>query len=309
MPVAKRRKVGNLLALALLSLLAQQPMYPYEMAQTLRARGKDKNFKINWGSLYTVVENLEKHGFIEAALMDREGRQPERTTYEITGSGRAELADWLSELLRDPEDEQGGFVTALSEAGILPPDQVIGLLTTRLATLDEKNATHRADLRLWTERLPRALLIESEYQLASVGGVGVGVGELDVDTQRAHVVGGQMQRTSVHCFSRQHSKANTVVAQHFFNATCGVSGFRAPGVDHEQDGALKRHCGPASTAAWTAQCNSSAENPRSVWARSHRKYSTLPDGPGSGLAVTPTVCHPNSSAQRATARIEPARSS
>jgi DNA-binding PadR family transcriptional regulator len=164
--VAKRRKVGNLLALSLLSLLAQKSMYPYEMAQTLRARGKEQNFKINWGSLYTVVQNLEKHGFIEAAATDREGRQPERTTYQITGAGLAELRDWLSELLSVPEDEQGGFVTALSEGGILPPDEMIGLLRTRLATLDKDNAGHRADLALWTERLPRVLLIESEYQLA-----------------------------------------------------------------------------------------------------------------------------------------------
>jgi DNA-binding PadR family transcriptional regulator len=164
--VAKRRKVGNLLALSLLSLLAQKPMYPYEMAQTLRARGKEQNFKLNWGSLYTVVQNLEKYGFIEAAATEREGRQPERTTYQITGAGRAELRDWLSELLSVPEDERGGFVTALSEAGILPPDEVIGLLTSRLATLDKDNASQQADLRLWAERLPRVLLIETEYQLA-----------------------------------------------------------------------------------------------------------------------------------------------
>jgi DNA-binding PadR family transcriptional regulator len=164
--VAKRRKVGNLLALSLLSLLAQQPMYPYEMAQTLRARGKEQNFTINWGSLYTVVQNLEKYGFIGAAAVDRDGRQPERTTYEITETGLAELRDWLSELLSVPEDERRGFVAALSEAGILPPDEVIGLLTARLATLDKANDAHQADLRLWTERLPRVLLIESEYQLA-----------------------------------------------------------------------------------------------------------------------------------------------
>jgi DNA-binding PadR family transcriptional regulator len=164
--VAKRRKVGNLLALSLLSLLAQKPMYPYEMAQTLRARGKEQNFKINWGSLYTVVQNLEKYGFIEAAATEREGRQPERTTYQITDPGLAELRDWLSELLSVPEDDRGGFVTALSEAGILPPDAVIGLLTSRLATLDKANASQRADLKLWSERLPRVLLIEGEYQLA-----------------------------------------------------------------------------------------------------------------------------------------------
>ena len=164
--MAKRRKVGNLLALSLLSLLAQQPMYPYEMAQTLRARGKDKNFKINWGSLYTVVDNLEKYGFIEKAGTVRAGRQPERTTYQITAQGLAELRDWLAELLSVPEDENSAFVTALSEGGNLSPDQVIKLLTIRLATLDNENAAHQADLKLWSERLPRILLLETEYQLA-----------------------------------------------------------------------------------------------------------------------------------------------
>ena len=164
--MAKRRKVGNLLALSLLTLLAQRPMYPYEMAQTLRARGKEQNFTINWGSLYTVVANLAKYGFIEEAGTVREGRQPERTTYQITERGMAELRDWLTELLSVPEDEHGGFVTALSEAGILPPDEVIGLLTARLATLDKANAAHQDDLKRWTERLPRVFLVESEYQLA-----------------------------------------------------------------------------------------------------------------------------------------------
>ncbi|MGD0703294.1 MAG: PadR family transcriptional regulator [Trebonia sp.] len=164
--MAKRRKVGNLLGLYLLSLLSQRPMYPYEMAQTLRFRGKDKNFPINWGSLYTVVANLAKYGFIEEAGTVREGRQPERTTYQITERGVAELRDWLTELLSVPEDEPSGFVTALSEALILPPDEVIELLRTRLATLDKANAAQQADLRQWVEMLPRVLLIEAEYQLA-----------------------------------------------------------------------------------------------------------------------------------------------
>ena len=129
-------------------------------------RGKDKNFPINWGSLYTVVANLAKYGFIEEAGTVREGRQPERTTYQITEQGLAELRDWLTELLSVPEDERSGFVAALSEAGILPPDEVIGLLTARLATLDKANAAQQDDLKVWVERLPRILLIEAEYQLA-----------------------------------------------------------------------------------------------------------------------------------------------
>src|ERR1700683_821767 len=95
MTVAKRRKVSNLLALSLLNLLMQRPMYPYEMASTLRQRGKDQSIKINWGSLYTIVQNLEKYGFIEAVEVAREGRQPERTTYQITEAGRGELMEWV----------------------------------------------------------------------------------------------------------------------------------------------------------------------------------------------------------------------
>jgi DNA-binding PadR family transcriptional regulator len=164
--VAKRRKVGNLLALALLSLLAQEPMYPYEMAQTLRMRGKDKSIKINWGSLYTVVQNLEKHGFIEVTSTDREGRQPERTTYQITEAGKAELTDWLRELISVPEWVPTPFEAALSEAAGLGPDLLMSLLNQRLATLDAENAAHSGALATWVLRLPRLILIESEYQLA-----------------------------------------------------------------------------------------------------------------------------------------------
>ena len=164
--MAKRRKVSNLLALALLSLLAQQPMYPYEMAQTLRTRGKDRTIRINWGSLYTVVQNLEKHGFIEAAGINREGRQPERTTYRITEQGMAELRDWLRELLSEPDDQPTPFAAALAEGGILPPAEMAELLAQRLARLDKANAAHEAELTVWNERLPRILLIESDYELA-----------------------------------------------------------------------------------------------------------------------------------------------
>jgi DNA-binding PadR family transcriptional regulator len=164
--MAKRRKVSNLLALALLSLLAQQPMYPYEMAQTLRARGKDKTIHINWGSLYTVVQNLERHGFIEAAGTNREGRQPERTTYRITEQGMAELRDWLRELLGEPDSQPTPFAAALSEGAILPPAEVAELLAKRLAALDSANAAQEAELEVWSQRLPQVLLIESDYELA-----------------------------------------------------------------------------------------------------------------------------------------------
>ena len=164
--MARRRKVGNLLALSLLTMLTERPMYPYEMASMLRERGKDNAIKINWGSFYTVVQNLEKYGFIQAVEVAREGRQPERTTYQITDAGRAELKDWLRELLSVPEREHTSFEAALGESAVLPPDELIDLLQQRLATLETANGRLQAELETLVTQLPRLFLIESEFYLA-----------------------------------------------------------------------------------------------------------------------------------------------
>src|SRR6266704_2578726 len=145
-----QRKITNLLGLSLLTLLMERPMYPYEMAATLRQRGKDEAIKINWGSLYTVVQNLEKYGFIEAVDVAREGRQPERTTYQIT----------------DAEREYTRFEAALGECAVLPPDELAGLLQRRLDVLDAAIAQHETGLEAAVTQIPRLFLIESEYHLA-----------------------------------------------------------------------------------------------------------------------------------------------
>jgi DNA-binding PadR family transcriptional regulator len=163
---AGRRKISNLLALSLLNLLTERPMYPYEMAATLRQRGKDEAIKINWGSLYTVVQNLEKYGFIEAVDVAREGRQPERTTYQITDAGRAELKDWLRELISEPAREYTRFEAALGESPALPPNELTGLLQRRLDALEAAIAQHETGLAAWVTQVPRLFLIESEYHLA-----------------------------------------------------------------------------------------------------------------------------------------------
>ena len=164
--MAKRRKVGNLLALAVLATLIERPMHPYEIANLLRERGKDESIKIQWGSLYTVVQNLEKHGFVEAAGTARSGRRPERTVYAITRAGRDELDDWLRDLVGEPEPEFTAFEAALSVLGVLPPDEVIALLVKRADTIEAHIAARRDQLREVMKTVSRLFLVEIEYKLA-----------------------------------------------------------------------------------------------------------------------------------------------
>jgi DNA-binding PadR family transcriptional regulator len=163
--VARRRRVGNLLALAVLSVLVERPMHPYEMASVLRARDKDRDMKIKWGSLYTVVANLERHGLIEAVGSTRQGARPERTVYAITDAGRAELTDWVRELVSSPEREYPRFSAGLSVLGALGPDEAITLLRDRLARLAEELDAQRGALAAHGREIPRLFLVEAEYDL------------------------------------------------------------------------------------------------------------------------------------------------
>ncbi|MEU5878891.1 PadR family transcriptional regulator [Spirillospora sp. NPDC047279] len=163
-----RRTNTSPLALAVLSTLMDRPMHPYEIAQLLKHRGKDQSIKIRYGSLYTVVQNLEDRGLVEAEGTAREGRRPERTVYRITDAGRAELVGRLRELVREPVKEYPLFEAALTLVVALPPEEVADLLVQRLRALDKETTTARAMLSdlVDGQGMPRLFLLEAEYALA-----------------------------------------------------------------------------------------------------------------------------------------------
>ena len=160
------RKVRNLLGLAVLATLTERPMHPYEMATVMRERGKERDMALKWGSLYTVVGSLHRHGFLEVVENARHGARPERTVYRITDDGRRELRDWVRELIAVPEREPPRFEAGLSVCAVLPPDEVTELLRQRLARLDAENAAQRAALDRNRADVPRIFLVEAEYDLA-----------------------------------------------------------------------------------------------------------------------------------------------
>ena len=164
--MAKRRKVGNLLGLAVLATVVEGPMHPYEITSKLRERGKEQDMDIKIGSLYTVVRNLEKAGFIEVVDTDRVGARPERTIYRITAAGVAEMVDWVRELVAEPQPEHPKFKAGLSLAAVLGPEQLAALLRQRLSTLEERGAAGRRQADEYAETVPRLFLLEMEFESA-----------------------------------------------------------------------------------------------------------------------------------------------
>jgi DNA-binding PadR family transcriptional regulator len=158
---------SNPLALAVLTCLMERPMHPYEIAQTLRERAKDENIRLNYGSLYAVVDSLSKRGFVVATETVREGRRPERTVYAVTDPGRREAIDWLTDLLATPAKEYLQFEAGLTLAGALPPDDALAALRLRLQRLEVLRMHEAATLRAMADMgLPRLFALEGEYMAA-----------------------------------------------------------------------------------------------------------------------------------------------
>jgi DNA-binding PadR family transcriptional regulator len=161
------RNRANPLALALLICLYERPMHPYEAATTMRQRGKHYSVRLNYGSLYAVVESLERRGLIEALETQREGRLPERTVYRLTHAGQVEALEWLSELVSTPVKEYPAFEAALSFLPALPPDQAAELLEERAGRLELEIAqTEGVGEMMQKHALPRLFRIESDFSLA-----------------------------------------------------------------------------------------------------------------------------------------------
>lgn len=164
--MAGKRKVANLLGLAVLSYLSERPMHPYALARALREHGDDRSIKFSHGSLYMVVGQLARAGFVAEQETGRAGQRPEHTVYALTDAGRLELRDWLRSLVEEPQHEYPAFVSALSLITALPPAEAAELLGRRLGKLaaDRVQVSGIISASL-ARQVPGIFLIEEEYRL------------------------------------------------------------------------------------------------------------------------------------------------
>lgn len=156
----------NLWEVAVLALLREAPMHPYEMQRLLRERHKAELLVLKRGSLYHAIGRLMRSGLIEAAGTGRSGRRPERTTYRITGEGRKKFIRVLEGMVEQPRTESSEFTAALSFLVHLAPADAIAKLEGRARRLDEQSRATATTLKSVMARVQRINLIESEYDLA-----------------------------------------------------------------------------------------------------------------------------------------------
>lgn len=150
------------LVVAILRLVQERPMHPYELQRVIRDRYLDSVVKLPRGSLYHTIGRLEKAGLLEAVETERPGRRPERTIYRVTELGAERLETSLRELLGTPEwPPYPPFAVGLAFLDSLEPDEARAELERRKVELEVLMAAYDAVER--HAGRTRAELIPHEY--------------------------------------------------------------------------------------------------------------------------------------------------
>jgi DNA-binding PadR family transcriptional regulator len=158
-------RTGSPLALTVLALLQYKPLHPYGIQRLIKQWGKDKVVNVGQRtSLYRTIDRLAAAGLIKVRETERDQAYPERTVYEITGTGRAVAREWLLDMLVTPRQEFPEFPAALSHLLMLGPEEIRDALERRARTVDDALTSVNADLAAEAgQGLPRIAMLEAEY--------------------------------------------------------------------------------------------------------------------------------------------------
>jgi DNA-binding PadR family transcriptional regulator len=152
--------------IAVLALLRETPMHPYQMQQLLHLRHKDEILALKRGSLYHAIRRLLRDGLIAVKATSREGKRPERTTYCITPAGLTEFIAAIRRMVATPLREQSRFMVAMSFLVHLDPKEAVCRLEERAQRLETEIGQLTAGVAFATAHVARINLIESEYLIA-----------------------------------------------------------------------------------------------------------------------------------------------
>jgi DNA-binding PadR family transcriptional regulator len=179
-PSPDENGTGNVLELAILGLLKEQPLHGYELKKRL-GETLGSLWGISYGSLYPALRRLERDGAIEivapevtsvsipstgslagdlaAARARRPAKAPRRVrkAYRLTDRGERRL----SELLLDDDsagDDERAFAIRLAFCRHLEPDARLALLERRRAALADRLVRARRNGPGRGDRYARSLL-------------------------------------------------------------------------------------------------------------------------------------------------------
>jgi DNA-binding PadR family transcriptional regulator len=128
---------GIITRLTLLAFLADHPMHGYEVRKVLEDRHLDRWADIQYGSIYTGLQQLQREGLLQSTEIKRASKRPPQVVYQITDAGRRELQALLQQAWLQPAFAAQPLDVALTFISSLSPETVAHLLEERLGLLED----------------------------------------------------------------------------------------------------------------------------------------------------------------------------
>ncbi|MEK3899595.1 MULTISPECIES: PadR family transcriptional regulator [unclassified Paenibacillus] len=144
--------------LAILGLLLERDMHPYEITLVMKERSMDRVIKMQTGSLYYAVDKLAAGGHIEAVEIIHSPDRPDKTIYRITDKGKTFMEQLILQQIRKSDPMYHPVQIALSLTHLIDQEKVESLLEERI-----REAEHEVNLayQLYEEHIavvPRSVL-------------------------------------------------------------------------------------------------------------------------------------------------------
>jgi DNA-binding PadR family transcriptional regulator len=122
---------------ALLGLLTESPMYPYQIEKEVEFREMRLWTELSMSSIYKTLKKLEEKG-----LVDRKNKVSEenriRKLYSISEKGTDTLKNELLEMITEPEHIVWQVDLATYNLDVLPRKEAMGALQKYRTKLEEK---------------------------------------------------------------------------------------------------------------------------------------------------------------------------
>src|SRR4030065_670507 len=133
--------------LALLSLLAEQPRYGYEIEQLIEQRGMRAWTELGFSSIYYLLKKLARQGRLKGRRIPGTGG-PSKVIYSLTTRGASTFRRAVASALATPARTPPSFLLGLSSLPVLTPAQSRRALALYLERLEERAKQLEAQRRL-----------------------------------------------------------------------------------------------------------------------------------------------------------------
>lgn len=126
---------------ALLGLLSEQPMYPYQIEQEVKYRDMRFWTELSMSSIYKLLSKLETEGYVVRTNEVSAGNRL-RKLYSVSDEGRKALQEKLLTLLSEPEHIRWQVDIGTYNSDLLPKGAVVESLLKYREALEKKAACY-----------------------------------------------------------------------------------------------------------------------------------------------------------------------